>query len=139
MAKGQHPCGSKGLHCISSQGTAPPWVQGTALHWQSRTSASVWVPIGKTAAEYCVSLAILIHSGRCGDVRRGRAGYAGKVASLAHGVCTWHNTSPVEGKHFMRYRSGFEKITVSFHPCGFGCHGDYKLCVAHMDRLLTSP
>ena len=24
--KGQHPCGSKGLHCLGSQGTAPLWV-----------------------------------------------------------------------------------------------------------------
>ena len=60
-AKGQHPHGSKGLHCPGSQGPAPLWVQGTPLPWQSRdstpvgrkglhclgsrkTSASVWVP-----------------------------------------------------------------------------------------------
>lgn len=118
-AKGQHPRGSKGLHCPGSEGPAPLWVQGTPLLWQSRdstpvgprdctalaverpvppcgflkwqhlavkgqhpcgskrlhcigsrrTSASVWVPIGKADAEYCVSLAILIHSSRCWDVR----------------------------------------------------------------------
>ena len=66
---GQHPCGSKGLHCLGSQGPAPLWVQETALHWQSKDQC---LCVGSHRQDGCRVLRFLghfIHSSRCWDVR----------------------------------------------------------------------